>query len=44
MYNIITKEEFMNIYYKLPSIYFEFITPPQGDYWIPNKVKLVKEK
>ena len=26
------------------SIYFEFITPPNDEYWIPDKVTLVKEK
>ena len=25
------------------SIFFEFITPPKGMYWIPNKVTLVKQ-
>ena len=26
------------------SIYFEFITPPACEYWIPNKVTLTKVK
>ena len=26
------------------SIYFEFITTPNDEYWIPNKVTLVKQK
>ena len=26
------------------SIYFEFITPPSGEYWIPNKVTLTRKK
>lgn len=26
------------------SLYFEFITPPDGEYWIPDKVTLTKKK
>ncbi len=26
------------------SIYFEFVTPPSGEYWIPDKIVLTKLK